>query len=877
VTRSSALLVPVCCAALFLVHGPAYSQLSADGQTLPHSRMDGAGTLRALYNVQDVPHTGTASSVAREYLRTAHVTDPAIVLTEEGTVASPAGSHVRFRQMFNGIPVYQGTVTVSLNRERAVRMMVNNTLPAIHLTTTEPAISSHDAFVAARQRVNANGSPIGHPDDAQLFVYRGENGIDHLAYRVSFARQEPLGDWEVFVDALTAEILSTQDLLVHADQFVRGHGFVYLPDPLSAAHQRYGQPGFADNGNASSDSLDNYRTSVVLDSLTLDSGKVLLKAPGCSIMDIELPNDTVNSASDPDSFFYHRSERGFEAVNAFYHITTAYRRVNALGYGSPELAALRVDPHGSNGRDDSHFSPAGNWIAYGDGGVDDAEDASVIWHEYGHAIQYALCPTWGGGETGALGEGFADYWALSYTRSLGRWGTADPAYNWIFTWDGHNPFWSGRISNDTRTYPFGTQPIHSAGQIWCSALVSIMGELGRDVTDRLALQSMYYLGSGITATDNALAIIQADRDLFGGEHLPTLLYWLSTVKHFIPPATLPHILVVNDGTPSSNVNASQSGPVAGKNAAAVLRLGLPESGYEIQMTSFATMDTAQLPQFSLIVLSAGSNDRPFDDSTRRAAIIRYVRAGGKVVVEGGEVGYYFQKDPAGNERDSDFRRTILHDSTFVGNAESSSLLSTGSRSPIFTTPNILPESIEFALQGNPADRDAVLLNPADPMTVGMGTWSALSGAPGMIAHLASDGTVATLFLPFAIAAITDSSTAAALAQNVITYALNAHVELTGITQGGEAFPQQFSLAQNYPNPFNPTTAITYTVPVGTRHAVSLHVYDMLGRDVATLVEGQQIAGVHAVQFNAGNLASGTYLYRLEAGAFSTTKKMLLIR
>jgi hypothetical protein len=90
------------------------------------------------------------------------------------------------------------------------------------------------------------------------------------------------------------------------------------------------------------------------------------------------------------------------------------------------------------------------------------------------------------------------------------------------------------------------------------------------------------------------------------------------------------------------------------------------------------------------------------------------------------------------------------------------------------------------------------------------------------------------------------------------------------------------LFQNYPNPFNPVTVINYAVPtppdrVGTRLGVSVMVYDLLGRRVATLVDGWQSPGIHSVAFDASSLAGGVYLYRLTAGSYSAVRKMVLLK
>ena len=88
-------------------------------------------------------------------------------------------------------------------------------------------------------------------------------------------------------------------------------------------------------------------------------------------------------------------------------------------------------------------------------------------------------------------------------------------------------------------------------------------------------------------------------------------------------------------------------------------------------------------------------------------------------------------------------------------------------------------------------------------------------------------------------------------------------------------PATYILEQNFPNPFNPSTVISYTIPTG--QLVSLKIYDVLGREVATLVQGEQRAGTHAVVWDAAQYSSGTYFYRLQSGAFVGAKRLVLIK
>lgn len=98
--------------------------------------------------------------------------------------------------------------------------------------------------------------------------------------------------------------------------------------------------------------------------------------------------------------------------------------------------------------------------------------------------------------------------------------------------------------------------------------------------------------------------------------------------------------------------------------------------------------------------------------------------------------------------------------------------------------------------------------------------------------------------------------------------------VTGIRQLSSV-PGSFGLFQNYPNPFNPTTVISYKLSAVS--SVSLRVYDILGREVATLVNGRENAGSYSVTFDGSRLASGVYFYRLEAGNHTSTKKLVLMK
>lgn len=88
-------------------------------------------------------------------------------------------------------------------------------------------------------------------------------------------------------------------------------------------------------------------------------------------------------------------------------------------------------------------------------------------------------------------------------------------------------------------------------------------------------------------------------------------------------------------------------------------------------------------------------------------------------------------------------------------------------------------------------------------------------------------------------------------------------------------PGNYELSQNYPNPFNPSTRISYSIPKET--FVEIKIYNMLGNEVALLVNEEQKAGTYSITFNASNLPSGVYFYRLQADNFTITKKLTVLK
>jgi hypothetical protein len=130
----------------------------------------------------------------------------------------------------------------------------------------------------------------------------------------------------------------------------------------------------------------------------------------------------------------------------------------------------------------------------------------------------------------------------------------------------------------------------------------------------------------------------------------------------------------------------------------------------------------------------------------------------------------------------------------------------------------------------------------------------------------------------------DSSRGVAVGQSgKILRTTNGGSIVVGVRQGEHEIPMTALLKQNYPNPFNPTTTIQYQIPrqidggQATAGRVVLKIYNLLGQEVATLVDEIQEPGFRSVVWNAGDVASGVYFYRLQTSSFVQTRKMLLLR
>lgn len=431
---------------------------------------------------------------------------------------------VRFRQMAGGVPVYRGEIAVSFNRRGETLYVANDLRPLVGAVETSPAVTKVAARKTALEELGIRGALT--LDRSELVVFPATDRA-RLAWWIQLVPYgEPHGDWHVLVDAITGEPLRVENMALDFD----GTGRSYLPDPLSSAGVTYNTAGYVDGSDATTPELLAQILSVTLPEITFNGAAYTLTGPYADCREIESP--TVACPTDVDGDFSDqatdRTDDDFEPQLVYHHIDAFMRYINVtLGIAvTPYQYAggVRFDAHGLSNADNSHYVPGTGILAFGDGGVDDSEDPDVVIHELGHGLHDWL--TSGGlSQTQGLSEGLGDYFGISYSRTFsGQWAPSDPQYNWMFSWDGHNPFWSGRLTNwnDNHLYPTGlVNQIHTDGQFWASCNIDIGEAIGYDLADAAVIEGISMTGGSTNQAAAAQAVIDAAIAL--GYSAPTVL------------------------------------------------------------------------------------------------------------------------------------------------------------------------------------------------------------------------------------------------------------------------------------------------------------------------------------------------------------------
>ena len=515
--------------------GAALQRIKSDSETVVRARWHpDRGTVRSLYNLTLPAPIGTRETSARQclsdYCDLFAMTDPNIELRLINIQGSLTGTHARFHQYYNGIEVYGAAISIHTNHSGQIRVIHSNYFPQINISAAASFSPDQAIAIAESGAFNLRKSSRA---DLVIFPNRDAGRLGdytdayRLAYRAIIHSTQPVVSWEYIIDANTGEPLQRRNLLRFAD----GRGRVFNPNPVVALKDFT----LMDQGDSADAIPEAAYTDVIL--LELD-GSGFLDGPYVST------KLTENRVNEPTlEFNYLRDDPGFEEVMVYYHIDTVGRYLKGLGFDFVDDWQIPANVHFGVTRA-GFYDPSDGSINFGDAGVDVAEDAEVIIHEYGHAILERQVPNMNKGEGGAIHEGFSDFLAASFFSAVSD-GFGDFI---VFEWAGSDdPEVATRSVNSNKRYPQDIvgQP-HADGQIWSAALWEIFEAIGRDASIRLVIESHFFLSPGAEFVDGASAILMADQELNGGVNFDFILGIMENRGFFTPPRLASDAFEEND-------------------------------------------------------------------------------------------------------------------------------------------------------------------------------------------------------------------------------------------------------------------------------------------------------------------------------------------
>ncbi|MGB8337832.1 MAG: M36 family metallopeptidase [Burkholderiales bacterium] len=416
------------------------------------------------------------------------------------------GSHALFQQYIGKLPISGAWIRVDIDKSGRVYNVQNDLVPIPALEkgavkakqiTTKP-MSKNTAFVFAigdlPPKVRASATML----QSEL-VHRKFDDETREAWKIVARTTQPIGEWKFYVDAYSGEILWKRNVIKTANM-----GRVFDPNPVVALNDT----ALSTTAKIPAAAYRNVQLLGLSKTGFLDGQYVSTKITPARVR------------RTSGVFAFEQRDKGFKEVMVYFHIDRLQRHLQSLGFDNIlSKTPIQVNVIGQKD-DNSFYSPDKKLLSFGTGGVDDAEDAEVILHEYGHAIQDNQIPNWGESEeAGAMGEGFGDFLAGSFfaeskplrLRSL------------IASWDARSYDTSDlpnlRRLDSAKHYPedLRHEP-HDDGEIWSACLWQLRSRLGRQVIERLVIAHHFLLNRWASFEDAANALLTTDQQLYAGKH-----------------------------------------------------------------------------------------------------------------------------------------------------------------------------------------------------------------------------------------------------------------------------------------------------------------------------------------------------------------------
>ena len=480
------------------------------------------GSPRRIYDFETKPSRKKPEAIAEAILRKIAADleiEPSLFqLKFDKVKESILGSHVLYQQYHAGKPISGAWIRVDIDKDGRVYNISNDLVPEPAMAKTRKV----DANVAASSRTKqlseseaktrAIEAAMPAKDDVVKVLhtevcYYKQRSAPVLSWKVivkttpakSRGEKGRPAEWKIYLDAYTGAILEKRNLL----RFVSGKGRVFDPNPVVSLNDT--------SLNDKSTLPDKVYSDVVL--RDLKSGGFL---DGPFVTTKTTRNRVKRTNHD---FRFKRQDRAFKEVMVYFHIDRVQRYIQTLGFKNVLNHPIPVNIDGQRD-DNSHYSPSDKDLTFGTGGVDDAEDADIILHEYGHAIQDNQVPGFGASdEGGAMGEGFGDFWAASFFSDAKPKEMKATVGNWDATaYSGDEPPNLRRLDSNKKYPKDIAGEVHDDGEIWSACLWELRNTLGRTTTERLVIAHHFLLSRDAGFEDGANALITADKNLNKGKN-----------------------------------------------------------------------------------------------------------------------------------------------------------------------------------------------------------------------------------------------------------------------------------------------------------------------------------------------------------------------
>jgi len=383
-----------------------------------------------------------------------------------------AGQNFTYQMILGGVIVHDAVIQINVGKNNVIDL-VNGSFPTIAEIANQISLSSNQAIAAARNSLNMTNFRTTPYSELRILPLE-DMGL--MVYVVDISAVDPLGDWRFIINADTGKEIARTNEMAFAQS--SGKGSVYVTHPLSS--------------NVTVEPLVNLNTH----------GLVGLYANVVN-------EDTQGSVSDDDTHIYEPENTHFDEVMIYYQINKIHDFFKAMGYSKLDRPMKAVVHYGT-AYDNAYFSPWENAISFGDGKKfnDLSKEETICYHEYSHAALHQIVSLSYSGESGAINEGQADYFACSLSNDpkIGEYVVAKMGKEYL------------RILTATLHYPEDIAgEVHADGRIWGSVLWDLRITLGASVADKIIHNSFYSLKSGSPKfRDGFNALITADNSLFGG-------------------------------------------------------------------------------------------------------------------------------------------------------------------------------------------------------------------------------------------------------------------------------------------------------------------------------------------------------------------------